>query len=241
MKMRLDELLVQLRLAADLRKARAMIVAGEVFAGDERADKPGTMFPDEVRLRVKQKCAYVSRGGLKLEHGLAHFHLDPTGMCCLDVGASSGGFTDCLLQHGAARVFAVDVAYGQLDWKIRQDSRVEVIERFNARHFRPGDLDAPIDLAVMDASFISVCRIIPALLPLFADTIRILTLVKPQFELAREKIGKGGVVRDPQLHQEAVESVRSFAEGLGLTGLGMVASPILGPKGNTEFLLYLTG
>jgi len=241
MKMRLDELLVQRRLAADLRKARAMIVAGEVFAGDERADKPGTMFPDEVRLRVKQKCAYVSRGGLKLEHGLAHFHLDPTGMCCLDVGASSGGFTDCLLQHGAARVFAVDVAYGQLDWKIRQDSRVEVIERFNARHFRPGDLDAPIDLAVMDASFISVTRIIPALLPLFADMVRILTLVKPQFELTREKVGKGGVVRDPQFHQEAVESVRSFAEALGLTGRGMVASPILGPKGNTEFLLYLTG
>ena len=239
MKQRLDELLVQRRLAADLRTARAMIVAGEVVAGDQRADKPGTLFPDDICLRVKEKCPYVSRGGLKLVRGLEHFRLDPSGMCCIDVGASSGGFTDCLLQHGAARVFAVDVAYGQLDWKIRQDSRVVVKERFNARHIKPTDLDRAVDLAVMDASFISITRILPVLPPLFSNLVRILTLVKPQFELPRELVGKGGVVRDPELHRQAVESVSRFAEELGLYSQGVVTSPIRGPKGNTEFLLFL--
>lgn len=240
MKLRLDQILVNRHLAPDLAKAGAMIGAGEVYAGDTLADKAGQKYPEDIELRLKQKCRFVSRGGLKLEKGLQTFPLDPSGMCCLDVGASSGGFTDCLLQYGATKVFAVDVAYGQLDWKLRQDERVVVIERFNARKLTIQDLGEPIDLAVMDASFISITKIIPALLPLFRDRIRILSLIKPQFELSREKVGSGGVVRDPELHREAVDKIRTFGAGAGLRCNGVVTSPILGPKGNTEFLILLT-
>lgn len=242
MKIRLDELLVQRRLAHDIDKAQAMIGAGEVFVNDTIADKAGQPFANDVVVRVKGKCRYVSRGGLKLERGLDYFQLKVEKMCCLDVGASSGGFTDCLLQHGAAKVFAVDVAYGQLDWKIRQDKRVVVIERFNARKLQPDNLGQGIDLAVMDTSFISITRIIPSLLPLFArNPVQIVALIKPQFELPRAKVGKGGVVRDPALHQEAIDKISAFAESLGLKSHGVVTSPLLGPKGNTEFLTYLTG
>lgn len=241
MKFRLDELLVSRGLAESLEKAQAMIGAGEVLADDTIADKAGQAYQQDVVLRVKEKCRYVSRGGLKLERGLNHFQVQVQGGCCLDVGASSGGFTDCLLQHGAAKVFAVDVAYGQLDWKIRQDNRVVVIERFNARKLQPATLGQPIDLAVMDTSFISITAIIPVLLPLFpTNGIRIVALIKPQFELAKNKVGKGGVVRDPLLHQEAIERIAAFSASIGLTFHGSVVSPILGPKGNTEFLTYLT-
>lgn len=242
MKLRLDRLLVQRRLAADLDKAQAMIGAGEVYVNDTLADKAGKVFPPDVDLRLKEKCRYVSRGGLKLERGLEYFQVEVAGSCCLDVGASSGGFTDCLLQHGAAKVFAVDVAYGQLDWKIRQDERVVVIERFNARKLQPDTLGQAIDLAVMDTSFISITAIIPALLPLFSEhAIRILALIKPQFELPKEKVCRGGVVRDPAFHQEAIDKIAAFAQSSGLKFHGAVISPIFGPKGNTEFLTYLTG
>ncbi len=239
MKVRLDELLVQHKLAGDLETARAIIGAGEVYVNDTLADKSGQKYLETVSLRLKEKCKYVSRGGLKLEKGLEFFKILPEDMCCLDVGASSGGFTDCLLQNGAAKVFAVDVAYGQLDWKIRQDDRVVVFERFNARKLQPCDLGQPVDLAVMDTSFISITRIIPPLLPLFSERTRILALIKPQFELPKGKVGKGGVVRDPALHQEAIDKITEFATSIGLTSQGVVTSPILGPKGNTEFLIYL--
>lgn len=233
---------MQRGLSPDLDKAQAMIGAGEVLANNTIADKAGVEYPSDIVLRVKEKCRYVSRGGLKLEHGLNHFQIPIQNICCLDVGASSGGFSDCLLQHGAAKVFAVDVAYGQLDWKIRQDKRVVVFERFNARNLKNDSLGQPIDLAVMDTSFISVTSIIPSLLPLFSDKeIKIVALIKPQFELPKGKVGKGGVVRDPALHQEAIDKIARFASSTGLEFHGTVTSPILGPKGNTEFLTYLTG
>jgi len=218
-----------------------MIGAGEVLVNEQTADKAGVAYPVDIAIRTKQKCRYVSRGGLKLERGLEAFEVDPTGMCCLDVGASSGGFTDCLLQHGAAKVYAVDVAYGQLDWKLRSDNRVVVIERFNARKLQLSDLGEPVQLAVMDTSFISITKIIPALLPLFRDQAQLIALIKPQFELAQHKVGKGGVVREPELHQEAIDKIVDFAASLNLLVAGVVTSPILGPKGNTEFLIHLKG
>jgi len=241
MKLRLDELLVQRGLASDLPKARAMIGAGEVYIEDRVADKSGQSFAVDANIRTLEKCRFVSRGGLKLEKGLEYFKIDVQNACCLDVGASTGGFSDCLLQSGAAKVFAVDVAYGQLDWKIRQDPRVVVFERFNARNLRPETLKLPIDLAVMDTSFISITSIIPVLLPLFrANHISIVALIKPQFELPKSKVGKGGVVREPELHQEAIDKIRIFAQGQQLIFRGAVPSPILGPKGNREFLTHLT-
>ena len=241
MKRRLDELLVSRHLAANITAAQAMIIAGEVLVADRVADKPGAQIPVEASIRVREKCRYVSRGGLKLEQGLDHFQIDVTGLCCIDVGASSGGFTDCLLQHGAAKVFAVDVAYGQLDWKIRQDGRVTVIERFNARNLTPDILGEPVQLAVMDTSFISITALIPTLLPLFSpNPVQILSLIKPQFELPRHKVGRGGVVREEALHEEAIDKIRDFAATLHLGFQGVVPSPILGPKGNKEFLTLLT-
>ena len=240
MKQRLDLLLVERGFAPNVETAARMIGAGEVLVNETLADKVGEQFPGDVSIRIKQKCPYVSRGGLKLEKGLKSFSVNPSGLCCLDVGASSGGFTDCLLQHGAAKVHAVDVAYGQLDWKIRQDPRVVVKERFNARKITPGTFSDPIDLAVMDVSFISLTSIIPVLLPLFKGDVSILALIKPQFELPKEKIAKGGVVRDPELHREAVDKITAFGEAAGLKTKGVVESPIRGPKGNIEFLIYLT-
>ena len=239
-KKRLDDLLLARGLAADVKEARALIAAGQVLTATGIADKCGRLYAADCPLRLRQRASYVSRGGLKLAKALSHFSIKPDGWRCLDIGASSGGFTDCLLQHGAARVYAVDVAYGQLDWKLRNDSRVVVMERVNARHLQPGDIAKEIDLAVMDASFISATRILPALLPFFHDERRFIILVKPQFELPAEKVGAGGVVRDQEGRQEAVAKVAAFAAGLGLTVEGDVASPILGPKGNQEFLLYLT-
>lgn len=241
MKTRLDNLLVDRGLASDIKKARAMIGAGEVLVHDTIADKPGLLFEQNVTLRLKTRSEYVSRGGYKLARGLEYFKVDVTGMCCIDIGASSGGFTDCLLKNGASKVFAVDVAYGQLDWKLRQDGRVVVLERFNARKIRQEDLDEKVNLAVMDASFISITKILPALLPLFSDSIQILSLIKPQFELPKASIPKGGVVTDPTLHQQAIDTIIQFSESIGLQVAGVVDSPILGPKGNKEFLVLLRG
>lgn len=240
MKTRLDQLLLQHGLAPTLRKAQAMIAAGQVLVNDRPADKAGFLFADDSRIRLKGKtCLYVSRGGLKLAAGLDHFHIDPTGFICADIGASTGGFTDCLLQHGAAKVYAIDVGYGQLAWKLRQDPRVVVMERTNARNLRIGDIEEPLDLAVIDASFISLKTLLPPLLVFFPKNIRVLALIKPQFEIDKDRLGPGGVVRDSDLHEKVVAGIREFAGALGLFPVGVSPSPILGPKGNREFLIYL--
>lgn len=239
MKTRLDQLLVERGLAPDIETARGVIGAGQVLVNEIVADKAGSSYDREVALRVKERCPYVSRGGYKLEKALKTFPLNPKGLCCIDVGASSGGFTDCLLQNGAAKVYAVDVAYGQLDWKLRQDSRVVVIERFNARKISSAEVPDPVQLAVMDTSFISITRLIPPLLDLFDEKFQLVALIKPQFELPKEKVAKGGVVRDPELHKEAIHKIQDFAASIGLVDKGVITSPIKGPKGNTEFLILL--
>ena len=218
-----------------------MIGAGEVYVDDRIADKPGSLYPCTASIRLKERCPYVSRGGLKLEKGLNHFHIDPENWTCIDVGASTGGFTDCLLQHKARKVYAIDVAYGQLSWKIRQNSKVVVLERFNARNISSKDIHQDkINLAVMDVSFISITTLLPPLLRLFKQDVTILSLIKPQFELSREEVGNGGVVTDPALHQKSIEKILLFIEGLELISRGVVPSPILGPKGNREFLILIT-
>ncbi|MEE4135719.1 MAG: TlyA family RNA methyltransferase [Desulforhopalus sp.] len=239
--MRLDQLLLDRALAQDLSAAQAMILAGEVYLNGERADKPGSRFSPSVTLHLREKCPYVSRGGVKLAAGLDHFQISVEGAVCADLGASSGGFTDCLLQRGAKRVFAVDVGYGQLAWKLRQDPRVKVIERFNARRITPTEIDnAPLDLAVLDLSFISLTTILPAVFRLFPDKLAVVALIKPQFELPREDVEAGGVVKSPLLHQQAVEKIEDFVRSAALTSHGTMVSPITGPKGNREFLIYIT-
>ncbi len=240
MKIRLDTLLVARGLAPTRQNAQALIGAGEVFVNQIRADKAGSMFPSDANIEVRDRCRYVSRGGLKLEAGLEKFAVDPAGLTCVDIGASTGGFTDCLLQHGAAKVYAVDVGYGQLAWALRQDPRVVVMERTNARALTADDFSGPIDLAVIDAAFISLKLLIPPLLGLFRAQAAILALIKPQFEVGKGKVGKGGVVRDPVLHEEVVREILSFCAALGLASQGeVIPSPILGPKGNREFLVFL--
>jgi 23S rRNA (cytidine1920-2'-O)/16S rRNA (cytidine1409-2'-O)-methyltransferase len=239
-KQRLDEILVISGLAENLTKARALIGAGQVLVNEQLADKAGSFFGPDVRIQVKPGCPYVSRGGIKLKGALDAFDYDPTGQLCVDIGASSGGFTDCLLQHGARKVYAVDVGYGQLDWKLRQDPRVVVIERFNARTISRNQIPESIELAVIDSSFISLTKLIPPLLPLFGEEIHLIALIKPQFELPREKIPKGGVVVDPLLHEEAITKILHFSETIGLTSQGVIRSPLVGPKGNSEFLIHLT-
>jgi 23S rRNA (cytidine1920-2'-O)/16S rRNA (cytidine1409-2'-O)-methyltransferase len=241
LKDRLDQILLTRKLAPTIEAARAMIYAGEIFLAEQLSDKPGRVCSTDVAIRVKEKSPYVSRGGLKLEKALAEFRVSPAGRVCLDIGASSGGFTDCLLQNNARKVHAVDVAYGQLAWKIRQDPRVTVLERFNARHISAKDINNdPIDLAVMDVSFISLTTLLPPIAKLFAQKISILALIKPQFELPRADIGPGGVVSEALLHQKAIDKIIVFAEQSGLISKGIVASPILGPKGNREFLIHIT-
>jgi len=243
MKARLDRIMTERGLAPSRHKAQALILAGRVYVNGIKAEKPGCGVDAASDITVRgDDCPYVSRGGLKLAKGLSHFGIKPAGYVCADIGASTGGFTDCLLQNGAARVYAVDVGYGQLAWRLRQDGRVVVMERTNARHLRTGDLPGDLDLAVIDAAFISLRLLLPPLLQFFPPgRAAILCLVKPQFEVGRDKIGKGGVVRDPALHQEVVAGVTTFAESLGLTPRGVTESPILGPKGNKEFIAYFTG
>ncbi len=239
-KERLDKLLLARNLAPSRQKAQALIVAGQVFVNGRLADKAGVTFPLDCLIEVKGKsCPYVSRGGLKLKKGLEFFEIKPVGFICADIGASTGGFTDCLLQNGAAKVYSIDVGYGQLDWKLRQDSRVVVMERTNARYLAPGDIHDPLDLAVMDAAFISLKLLIPPLLAFFNDQVSIIALIKPQFEAGRDKVGKGGVVKDPDVHEEVIRNVLSFAKARGLKSRGVTPSPILGPKGNKEFLVHL--
>jgi 23S rRNA (cytidine1920-2'-O)/16S rRNA (cytidine1409-2'-O)-methyltransferase len=241
LKDRLDQILISRKIAPTIETARAMIYAGEVYIAEQVSDKPGRLCSTEVSIRVKEKCQYVSRGGLKLEKALSHFRISPSDLICIDIGASSGGFTDCLLQHNARKVHAVDVAYGQLAWKIRQDPRVVVLERFNARKITSKDINGElIDLAVMDVSFISLTTLLPPISKLFAQDVAILALIKPQFELPRDDIGPRGVVAEPSLHKKAIDKIESFVQQSGLISRGTVPSPILGPKGNREFLIYIT-
>lgn len=238
-KKRLDELVVERGLAISIEKAQGIIGAGLVLVNDEPADKAGMSYANTCAIRLRKKCPYVSRGGLKLEQALSYFSIDLKTLVCADIGASSGGFTHCLLEHGAPKVFAVDVAYGMLDWKMRSDDRVVVMERFNARKLTREDIGEAIDLAVMDTSFISITKIIPALIPLFEDdSVDIVALIKPQFELEKHEVD-GGVVRDPKLHQKAIDKIVDFVTQLGLNFEGPTPSPILGPKGNREFLLRI--
>lgn len=241
MKLRLDQLLVERNLATSLDHARSLILAGEVYIDDAISDKAGLVINTSVTVRLKQKCPFVSRGGLKLAGALAEFNQVVDNLVCIDVGASTGGFSDCLLKNGAKKVYAIDVAYGQLAWKIRQDSRVTVLERFNARKLTPEDIEhAAVQLAVMDVSFISLTKILPALFDVFPGKVAIIALVKPQFELPRSDIGPGGVVTDPLLHDKAINKIKTFVSDNNLTVSGVTTSPILGPKGNTEFLIHIT-
>ena len=240
-KERLDVLLVSRGLAETRTKAQAIIMSGDVYVGGQKADKPGMSYEDTVEIEVRgQACPYVSRGGLKLEKALRDFGVDPTGYVCSDSGASTGGFTDCLLQQGAAKVFAIDVGYGQLAWKIRQDPRVVCMERTNIRYVQPEDLGEPLDLSVVDVSFISLKIVLPAIARLLKPTGQVLCLIKPQFEAGREKVGKKGVVRDPAVHQEVLEHFVALADELGFTIRNLTFSPVKGPEGNIEFLGHLS-
>jgi len=239
-KERLDKLVLERGLAPSRERAKALIMAGQVVVDDHLADKAGLMVPLEAEIRLKgEPLPFVSRGGLKLAHGLEFFGMEVGGLCALDVGASTGGFTDCLLQKGARRVIAVDVGYGQLAWKLREDPRVLSLEKTNIRHLEPGTLPEVPDLAVIDASFISLDKVLPPTLRLIGEGATIVALIKPQFEVGRGQGGKGGVVRDEKKHAEVVAAITALAEGLGLLVLGVCDSPILGPKGNKEFLIHL--
>lgn len=240
-KERLDVLLVNRGLAETRSKAQAIIMSGEVYVGGQKADKPGMSYEDTVEIEVRgHACPYVSRGGLKLEKALRDFGVDPTGYVCSDSGASTGGFTDCLLQQGAAKVFAIDVGYGQLAWKIRQDPRVVCMERTNIRYVTPEDLGEPLDLSVVDVSFISLKIVLPAIQKLLKPTGQVLCLIKPQFEAGKEKVGKKGVVRDAAVHQEVLEHFVALASELGFTIRNLTYSPVKGPEGNIEFLGHLS-
>jgi 23S rRNA (cytidine1920-2'-O)/16S rRNA (cytidine1409-2'-O)-methyltransferase len=236
-KHRLDQLVVDRGLAESREKAQALILAGQVIVNGQKSSKPGHSIADDSRIEVLERMPYVGRGGYKLAAALDHFSIDPTGWTCLDVGASTGGFTDCLLQRGAATVWAIDVGHGQFDWKLRNDPRVVVQEGVNARYLNPADYPVKFDLAVCDASFISTTLLIPAIAPLLAKPRRMIVLVKPQFEVGRADIGKGGIVRDPGLHDSACARVRNAVEAQGLDS-AIIPSPILGTEGNREFLLY---
>jgi len=238
MKVRADVLLEQRGLAESRTKAQALILAGNVVAGDHRVEKPGQLIDDALELRLKEQLKYVSRGGLKLEAALDAFKLTPAGRTCVDLGASTGGFTDVLLQRGAAKVHAVDVGYGQLHPKLRADPRVVVHERVNARALSPDSLGERCAAAVADLSFISLRLVLPALVSLLTPKDAwICVLVKPQFEAGRSEVGKGGVVRDTAIHQRVVREISREIEGLGLTLCGSIQSPVEGPAGNREFLV----
>ncbi|WP_020676068.1 TlyA family RNA methyltransferase [Geopsychrobacter electrodiphilus] len=239
-KERLDKLLVDQGLVQSRERARALILAGQVIVDDHRVDKAGSRFSLDAELRLKgTDIPYVSRGGLKLQKGLDSFPVDPQDCIVLDVGASTGGFTDCLLQRGAAKVYAVDVGYGQLAWKLREDPRVINLERCNIRDITPEHLDQTPSVAVIDASFISLTKVLPPTLSLLTESGWVIALIKPQFEVGRGQVGKGGVVRDEKLHLQVVDDIRALAVELHCEVIGIEESPILGPKGNREFLICL--
>jgi 23S rRNA (cytidine1920-2'-O)/16S rRNA (cytidine1409-2'-O)-methyltransferase len=237
---RIDKILVERGLASSRAKAQAMVMAGVVLVDEQRVEKSSEMFKTDASVRVKgaddPAARYVGRGGLKLEAALAEFRLDVSDAACLDVGASTGGFTDCLLQHGARRVVALDVGHNQIDWRLRQDPRVETREGVNARYLKPEDFAERFSLAVMDVSFISATKVLPAIPPLLTEEGRIITLIKPQFEVGRGEVGRGGIVRDSLKRARSVEEVNRAAQELGLMVRGVIESPITGADGNVEFL-----
>lgn len=238
---RADALLVTRGLCDSREQAKRLILAGEVRSGDRLIDKPSAQLPSDAPLEVKEKQRYVGRGGLKLEGALDAFQIDPSGWICIDVGASTGGFTDCLLQRGATRVHAVDVGTNQLVWKLRNDPRVIVKEQFNARHMTPEDIGEKVRLAVTDLSFISLTKVLPAIFSVLEPGGFVICLIKPQFELQREDITRGGIVRDPALHERAIEKIRHFViTESGCHWHGLIPSPITGMDGNQEFLAWLS-
>ena len=240
MKERLDVLLVSQGLAASREKAKAIIMSGNVLVNGQREDKAGTMIDVKAEITVKGgQLKYVSRGGLKLEKAMSHFDLTLEGRVCMDVGASTGGFTDCMLQNGAVMVYSVDVGHGQLDWKLRNDPRVVCMEKTNIRYVTPEQIEEPAAFVSIDVSFISLTKVLPPVRELMTEDGEIVCLIKPQFEAGREKVGKKGVVRDPKVHEEVIEKVIDFAATVGLESRELEFSPIKGPEGNIEYLLHL--
>jgi 23S rRNA (cytidine1920-2'-O)/16S rRNA (cytidine1409-2'-O)-methyltransferase len=237
---RVDKLLVERGLAESRTKAQAMVMAGVVLVNEQRINKPSDLVAPDAEIRVKGSddpaSRYVGRGGLKLEAALREFEINVEGLTCLDVGASTGGFTDCLLQHGARKIISIDVGHNQIDWRLRTDTRVEVREGVNARYLKPDDFPTRFDIVVMDVSFISATKILPAIFELLTDTGRLITLIKPQFEVGRGEVGKGGIVRDPQKHARVIDEVNRAAQDLGLLVRSVIESPIRGADGNLEFL-----
>ena len=240
MKERLDVLLVKRNLAESREKAKAIIMSGNVFVEDQREDKAGTTFPEDVKIEVRgHVMPYVSRGGLKLEKAIKNFDVSVEGKVCTDVGSSTGGFTDCMLQNGAVKVFAIDVGRGQLDWKLRQDPRVVCMEKTNIRYVTPEDIPDRIQFASIDVSFISLTKVLGPVKELLTEDGQIVCLIKPQFEAGREKVGKKGVVRDPAVHKEVIEMVISYAKSISFGVRHLEFSPIKGPEGNIEYLVHL--
>lgn len=236
-KQRLDVLMVEAGLAPSREKAQALIMAGEVLVADKMIDKPGTKVDPAAEITVKSKPRFVSRGGDKLAAALDAFPIDVLGQTCADVGASTGGFTDCLLQYGAGKVYAIDVGYGQIDYRLRQDERVVVIERTNARYLER--LEEQVSLVVIDASFISLRLLLPTIQGWLTEKADVVTLIKPQFEAGQDDVGKGGVVRDPKVHTRVLSEVLNFAQGMEFSPCGLIKSPLKGPAGNVEFLAWL--
>ena len=240
MKERLDVLLVKRGLAVSREKAKAEIMAGNVYVENQKEDKAGTMFQDTVNIEVRgSTLKYVSRGGLKLEKAMTHFGVTLKDKVCMDVGSSTGGFTDCMLQNGAVKVFAIDVGHGQLDWKLRNDERVVCMEKTNIRYVVPEDLGEAADFSSIDVSFISLTKVLLPVYHLLKEDGEVVCLIKPQFEAGREKVGKKGVVRDPEVHKEVIEKVISYGQSIGYAALHLEYSPIKGPEGNIEYLLHL--
>ena len=240
MKKRLDMLMMERALAPSREKAKAFIMAGDVYVDGQKEDKAGTMFPETVKIEVRgNTLPYVSRGGLKLEKAMKNFDVTLDSKICMDVGASTGGFTDCMLQNGAVKVYSIDVGYGQLDWKLRNDPRVVCMEKTNIRYVVPEDLGEPADFSSIDVSFISLTKVLLPVRNLLTDEGEIVCLIKPQFEAGREKVGKKGVVREKSVHLEVIEMVASFAGSIGFEALHLEFSPIKGPEGNIEYLLHL--
>lgn len=241
MKERLDILLVNRGLAASREKAKAIIMSGIVFVDGQREDKAGSTFEDKAVIEIKgSTLKYVSRGGLKLEKAMSHFDVTPSGKVCMDVGSSTGGFTDCMLQNGAVKVYAVDVGHGQLDWKLRNDERVICMEKTNIRYVTPDQIDEPVAFASIDVSFISLTKVLAPVKELLTEDGEIVCLIKPQFEAGREKVGKKGVVRDRNVHKEVIQMVMEYATAVGFILCNLDFSPIKGPEGNIEYLLHLS-
>lgn len=241
MKMRLDVYLTENGLVSSREKARAVIMAGDVYINEQKADKAGQIVSETDKVEVRtDSLRYVSRGGLKLEKAMAVFPISLTGCICMDIGASTGGFTDCMLQNGAAKVYAIDVGYGQLAWSLRTDERVVNLERTNVRYVTEAEIPEHPDFASIDVSFISLKLVLPVVFERLKENGEAVCLIKPQFEAGKEKVGKGGVVRDKETHREVIENVISFAKEMGFSVLGLDFSPVKGPKGNIEYLLHIT-